>query len=149
MTTFSSRLRSAGFLAVLGVASVAVPHAGRTDVTVLPVAGVGTQLGSIDTRVETVTHSDPMLVEIPGVGAAFQVHGVVSGIGWGGTGIVSRARNAHYAYDISSIAQCPQHGGAQLLLSYYHGRPPPVLPALPPHPRPPPTTPTRPPDACA
>jgi hypothetical protein len=130
MTRLSSRLRSVCFLAVLGVASVAVPHAARTEVAVLPVIGIGTQLGSIDTRVEAVTHSEPMLVEIPGVGAAFQVQGVVSGIGWGGTGIVSRARNAHYAYDVSYVAQWPQHGSGQLLVSYYHGGPPPVVAVL-------------------
>ena len=130
MTLFRSRLGSVLFLAVVGVASVAVPHAARTDVAVLPLSGVGTQLGSIDTRVETVTHSDPMLVEIPGVGAAFEIHGVVSGIGWGGTGIVSRARDAHYAYEISYVARWPQQGGGQLLVAYYHGGPPPVVAVL-------------------
>jgi hypothetical protein len=123
-------LGSAIFLMVLGVAFVAVPQAARTDVTVLPLSGIGTQLGSIDTRVETVTHSDPVLVEIPGVGAAFEIHGVVSGIGWGGTGIVSRARDAHYAYEISYIARWPQHGGGQLLVAYYHGGPPPPVAVL-------------------
>jgi hypothetical protein len=123
MTLFRS-LGSALFLAVLGVTSVAVPHAARTDVAVLPLSGIGTQLGSIDTRVESVTHSEPMLVEIPGVGAAFEMHGVVSGVGWGGTGIVSRARDAHYAYEISYVARWPQHGGGPLLVAYYHGGPP-------------------------
>jgi hypothetical protein len=121
---------SAMFLMVLGLASVAVPRAAHTDVTVLPLSGIGTQLGSIDTRVESVTHSDPMLVEIPGVGAAFEMHGVVSGIGWGGTGIVSRARDAHYAYEISYVARWPQHGGGQLLVAYYHGGPPPPVAVL-------------------
>src|SRR5688572_31146345 len=121
MRLFRSRLGSVLVLAVLGVASVAVPHAARPDVAVLPLSGIGTQLGSIDTRVETVTHSVPTLVEIPGVGAAFEMRGVVSGIGWGGAGIVSRARDAHYAYEVSYIARWPQHGGGQLLVAYYHG----------------------------
>ena len=130
MSLYRSRLGSVLFLAVLGVASVAVPQATRTELAVLPLSGIGTQLGSIDTRVEAVTHSDPMLVDIPGVGTAFEVHGVVSGIGWGGTGIVSRARDAHYAYEISYVARWPQHGGGQLLVAYYHGGPPPPVAVL-------------------
>jgi Alpha/beta hydrolase domain len=130
MTLFRFRLGSVLFLAVLGLASVAVPHAARTHVAVLPLSGIGTQLGSIDTRVESVTHSDPILVEIPGVGAAYEMHGVVSGIGWGGDGIVNRARQAHYAYEISYVARWPQHGGSQLLVAYYHGGPPPPVAVL-------------------
>ncbi len=110
-------------LMVLGLGSVAVPQAARTEATVLPLSGIGTQIGSIDTRVETVTHSTPALVEVPGVGAAFEIRGVVSGIGWGGSGIVSRARDAHYAYQMSYVARWPQHGGGQLLVAYYHGGP--------------------------
>ena len=130
MTLFRSRLGSVLFLAILGVASAAVPHAARTDVAVVPVSGIGTQLGNIDTRVEAVTHSEPVLVEIPEVGAAFEMHGVVSGIGWGGTGIVSRARDAHYAYEVSYVARWPQHGGGHLLVAYYHGGPPPAVAVL-------------------
>ena len=123
MTLFRP-LGNAIFLTVLGVASVAVPQAARTDVAVLPLSGIGTQLGSIDTRVESITHSVPTLVNIPGVGEAFEMRGVVSGIGWGGTGIVSRARDSHYAYEVSYVARWPQHGGGHLLVAYYHGGPP-------------------------
>ena len=46
MSLFRARRGSVLFLAVLGVASAAVSHAARTDVTVLPLSGIGTQLGT-------------------------------------------------------------------------------------------------------
>ena len=58
------------------------------------------------------------------------MHGVISGIGWGGTGIVSRAHDAHYAYEISYVAQWPRHGGGKFLVAYYHGGPPPPVAVL-------------------
>jgi hypothetical protein len=122
-----ARLASVLFLAVVGVESEAVPHSASTDVAVLQLSGIGTQLGSIDTRVDSVTYSDPMLVEIPGVGSAFEMQGIVSGIGWGGTGIVTRARDAHYTYEISYVARWPKQGGGHFLVGYFHGGPlPPV-----------------------
>src|SRR5688572_7260581 len=78
--------------------------------TTVAISDVGTHVGAIDTHVDSVTYSDPVLVEVPNVGPAWELRGTVQGVGWGGAGIVPRALNAHYTYDVTWLARWPQHG---------------------------------------
>lgn len=88
---------------------------------IVPIFGIGTAVGNINTYVESVTYSEPTLADVPGLGPAFEISGVVSGVEWGGAGIVARARDAHYTYAVAYVARWPQHGGGQTLVMYHHG----------------------------
>ena len=123
----SSRLwiRLSLVLAALGLASSTDL---RADTTV-PITGIGTQLTgdfTINTHVDSVTYANPVAVIIHGI-PAVEIRGTVSGVGWGGTGIVPRAVNAHYRYQIPFVARwrrdCPgcrlvffNHGGGLSLM---------------------------------
>ena len=109
---------------VLGVASVAVPQAARTDVAVLPLSGIGTQLGSIDTRVESRHAFRPNAdgrfreSELPS-------RCMASSLESDGAEPASSAARATRTMPTRcrTSARWPQHGGGQLLVAYYHGGP--------------------------
>jgi len=103
---------------VVTLASNASSHAETT----VSLHGIHTRIGAIDTHVDRVSFSDPELVALPGVGYAYKMHGTVSGVGWGGiTGIVPRAINAHYTYDVTFVARWPADGGDGTVVMYHHG----------------------------
>jgi hypothetical protein len=85
----------------------------KADTTV-PIAEFGTKLSGeflIETHVDSVTYSGPadvVFVGLPAVG----IRGTVSGVGWGGGGIVARAANAHYDYNIPFVARWRKQGAA-------------------------------------
>jgi len=111
--------------AAFAVAIVAVflPTSARADTTV-PITGIGTQVSdlfAINTHVDSVTYSDPQVVEIAGFGKAVEIRGTVSGVGWGGGGIVARANNAHYNYQIPFVARWRVHGASKDLVMFHHG----------------------------
>jgi hypothetical protein len=103
--------------------ALVAPTAALADTTVA-IDNIRTQVGAIDTHVDSVTYSDPVLVEVPNVGRAWELRGTVHGVGWGGAGIVARARNAHYTYDITWLARWPKHGRGKMLVIFHHGGPP-------------------------
>lgn len=49
--------------------------------TTVAITGIGTQVGAIATHVDSVTYAAPVIVDVPGVGEVFELHGVVSGVG--------------------------------------------------------------------
>ena len=96
--------------------------AAHADTTV-PITGVRTNLTGnfvINTHADSVTYSRPVAVNIQGM-PALEIHGTVSGVGWGGTGIVSRAANAHYHYDIPFVARWRIQRASPRLVFYNHG----------------------------
>jgi hypothetical protein len=116
-------------LAILGAlfALAPVPTA-RADTTI-PITGIGTSVTDvfvINTHVDSITYTDPVDVVINGM-AAVEIRGAVSGVGWGGAGasgaagIVPRAGNAHYNYNIPFVARWRKHGPCQRLVFYNHG----------------------------
>jgi hypothetical protein len=114
--------------ALLGVASVRIAHADTT----VPILGIGTSVKGafvINTHADSVTYSDPVDVVINGM-AAVEIRGTVSGVGWGGTGIVARAANAHYNYNIPFVARWRKHEPGQRLVFYNHGGGPSVIAAV-------------------
>lgn len=123
-----SRTIILGFLSG-GLLSIALPAHSRAETTV-PITGIGTQVNgafAIDTHVDSVSYSDPQLVDVEGFGKAFEIRGSVSGIGWGGGGIVARASNAHYAYQIPFVARWREHGASKDLVVQHHGGSPTLL----------------------
>src|SRR5947207_16006288 len=73
---------------LLGLASQQVAQADTT----VPITGIGTSVTGafvINTHADSVTYSDPVDVVINGM-AAVEIRGTVSGVGWGGSGIVTR-----------------------------------------------------------
>jgi hypothetical protein len=105
--------------ALLGVASVRVAQADTT----VPITGIGTSVTGgfvINTHADSVTYSDPVDVVINGM-AAVEIRGTVSGVGWGGSGIVARAANAHYSYKIPFVARWRKDGPRERLVFYNHG----------------------------
>jgi hypothetical protein len=102
------------------VLGIVAPAGVRADTTV-PITGIGTRVGAISTHVDSVSHSEPVLVDVPGIGAAFEMRGTVSGVGWGGLGLVPRARNSHYTYQVTYVARWPRHGGGKTLVTFHHG----------------------------
>ncbi|MCC6621830.1 MAG: hypothetical protein IT385_11280 [Deltaproteobacteria bacterium] len=102
------------------LALCAVPATARGDTTVTGL-GVGTRVGTIDTHVDSVTYSDPLQIEIPGAGRAWEISGTVSGVGWGGVGLRAGVANRHYEYTVPFVARWPQHGGGKTLVMYHHG----------------------------
>ncbi len=105
--------------ALLAIALVQIAAADTT----IQIQGIGTSLvsgPSIDTHVDQVTFSEPVAVVIQGVSAC-EIRGTVSGIGWGGGGIVSRATGAHYQYNIPFVARWPANYRCQRLVFFNHG----------------------------
>jgi len=83
----------------------------RADTTV-PITGIGTSVTgpfAINTHADSVTYSTPVDVVINGLDAV-EIRGTISGVGWGGTGVVARAANAHYQYNIPFVARWRKHG---------------------------------------
>jgi hypothetical protein len=114
--------------ALLGLASVPAAHADTT----VPITGIGTSVTGnfvINTHADSVTYSDPVDVVIGGL-AAVEIRGTVSGVGWGGSGIVARAANAHYNYKIPFVARWRKHGRCQRLVFYNHGGGPSLIAAV-------------------
>ncbi len=74
---------------------------------VVVVQGIGTSLPGttpISTRVERARFSKPMPVVVGGINVC-EIRGMVSGVGRGGVGVVSRAANSHYQYNIPCVAR--------------------------------------------
>src|SRR5439155_25385643 len=104
---------------LLGLASV---RAAQADTT-LPITGIGTSVMdafAINTHADSVTYSDPVDVMVGGL-AAIEIRGTVSGVGWGGSGIVTRAANPHYQYEIPFVARWRKQGPCNRLVFYNHG----------------------------
>lgn len=117
-----------GFLSV-ALLSITLPAYARAE-TIVPITGIGTRVAgafTIDTHVDSVTYSDPEFVAVDGVGDAIEIRGTVSGIGWGGGGIVARANNAHYAYQIPFVARWRANGASKDLVVHHHGGSQPLL----------------------
>src|SRR5262249_43809801 len=69
---------------------------------------------------------------------AWEIHGSVFGRGWGGTGILARAANAHYDYEIQFVARWLVRGGGKTMLTFHpRGSPPLIAVATPDFPIPP------------
>lgn len=105
--------------ALLSLLSISVAQADTT----IPITGIGTNVSApviIKTHVDSVTYSEPADVVINGL-AAVEIRGTVSGVGWGGTGIVDRAANEHYQYSIPFVARWRKHGHCPRLVFYNHG----------------------------
>jgi hypothetical protein len=118
----------------LGIAlGVAFARLAGAD-TVVAITDIGTSVQSsgftIATHVDQVVYSPPAVVDVPGYGAAYEIRGMVSGVGWGGTGAVARAANRHYSYDIPFVARWPLHGAHRTELVFHHGGGPTVVAML-------------------
>jgi hypothetical protein len=112
-------------VALLGLPSM---RAARADTTV-PITGIGTSVTgafAINTHADSVTYSAPVDVVINGLDAV-EIRGTVSGVGWGGAGVVARAANAHYLYNIPFVARWRKHGPNEHLVFYNHGGGVPVI----------------------
>jgi hypothetical protein len=95
-------------------------QAARADTTV-PIMGIGTSVnGQIDSKAEKVTYSDPVEVAFHGI-AAIEIRGTVSGVGWGGAGIVARPSNERYLYNIPFVARWRKENPGDRLVFYNHG----------------------------
>ncbi len=128
--------RSSTICTVLLLA-LAFPGAARADTTI-PISGIGTSVMdvfAINTHVDSVTYSGPVDVVINGIPAC-EIRGTVSGVGWGGSGatgaagILTRAANAPYSYNIPFVARWRKHGQCQRLVFYNHGGGPTVISAV-------------------
>lgn len=119
MTESFTRYATANLCALI-VLTLVQPVAADTTVRI---QGIGTSLAgahSIDTYVDRVTFSEPASVVVQGIPTC-EVRGTVSGVGWGGDGIVSRANSAHYEYDIPFVARWPNGSRSQRLVFFNHG----------------------------
>jgi hypothetical protein len=87
--------------------------------TIVPITGIGTQIDAIDTQVEQVAYTGPVAKIVDSL-PVLEIRGTVSGIGWGGTGIVPRA-SAHYRYDIPFVARWQSSGVLPRLVFFQHG----------------------------
>jgi hypothetical protein len=106
-------------IALLSLASWRVAEADTT----VTITDIGTKLTGefmIDTHVDSVTYSGPADVVFEGI-PAVEIRGTVSGVGWGGGGVVARAANAHYDYNIPFVARWRKQGAAPRLVFYNHG----------------------------
>jgi hypothetical protein len=115
-------VRTVRRLALVTLCSVVPLSALRGD-TIVPITGIGTSVTdafAIKTQVESVTYSDPALVCIRGM-RVLEIRGTVSGVGWGGGGVVPRAANAHYRYDIPFVARWRKDGPSKRLVFFNHG----------------------------
>jgi hypothetical protein len=122
--------------AVRGLALVAVispaPFSAAFADTTVPITGIGTSVTDafvINTHADSVTYSDPVDVVIRGM-PVVEIRGTVSGVGWGGAGLVARAANAHYRYEIPFVARWRKHGPSKRLVFYNHGGGPSVIAAV-------------------
>jgi hypothetical protein len=118
----TSRIHISLLLAPTALFSLAAWSAAQADTTV-PINDIGTQLTGdvvIDTHVDSVTYSDPADVVFEGI-PAVEIKGTVSGVGWGGGGIVTRAANAHYKYDIPFVVRWRKQGASPRLVFFNHG----------------------------
>jgi hypothetical protein len=117
------RRREAAFgttVLALGVLlGLVLPPPVQADTTI-SITGIGTSIDAIDTHVESVTYSNPVDRVIHGI-PAVEISGTVTGVGWGGSGIVPRAANAHYRYDIPFVARWRRDGARARLVFYNHG----------------------------
>src|SRR5215213_5173657 len=98
-------------LTLVGLLSLPSLDVADADTTV-PISGIGTSMTgavTINTHVDSVTYSDPVEVTIRGM-PVVEIRGTVSGVGWGGAGIVARASSSHYHYDIPFVARWRKHG---------------------------------------
>jgi hypothetical protein len=105
--------------------AMVLPAEARAQATI-PISGIGTQIAgppfAIDTHVDSVTLSDPAVVQIEGVGEVLEVRGFVTGVGWGGsTTVVARGINAHYDYQIPFVARWRARGQNNNLVVFHHG----------------------------
>ena len=94
--------------------------------TTVHIVGIGTQVNDtfvIDTHVDEVTYSGPHDVLVEGFGEAYEIRGTVSGVGWGGGGVVDRARNAHYAYKIPFVARWSKANTKDIVINHHGGSP--------------------------
>jgi hypothetical protein len=106
-------------IALLGLAPLQVA---RADTTVT-ITGIGTSITgnpAIDSKADSVTYSDPRDLQIHGI-PAVEIKGTVSGVGWGGAGIVARAANAKYHYHIPFVARWRKQNPGNRLVFYNHG----------------------------
>jgi hypothetical protein len=109
-------------LTLIGLLSLSSLDLAYADTTV-PISGIGTSMTgavTINTQVNSLTYSDPVEVTIRGM-PVVEIRGTVSGVGWGGTGIVARASSSHYHYDIPFVARWRKHGPSNRLVFYNHG----------------------------
>lgn len=107
---------------LITLSSVASLNAACADTTA-PITGIGTSVTdvfAIKTHVDSVTYSDPVEVCIRGM-RVIEIRGTVAGVGWGGGGIVPRAANAHYRYDIPFVARWRKDGPNKRLVFFNHG----------------------------
>jgi hypothetical protein len=88
---------------------------------------IRTDVGAIHARVDSATWTPPTTATVRNVGEVWEIRGSISGIGWGGLGIVARAANAHYAYTVDWVARWPKHGRAKTLVVFHHGGSPTVI----------------------
>ena len=91
--------------------------------TTISITDIGTSITdkvAIHTHVDTVTHSNPTDVVLDGL-PAVEIRGTVTGVGWGGSGLVTRAADAHYRYDIPFVARWRRGCTCQRLVFYNHG----------------------------
>jgi hypothetical protein len=109
--------------AILAIALPAGAHAQTT----VQITGIVTQFNQINTHADSVTYVGPNVVEIAGFGSAYEIRGLVSGVGWGGSGIVARASNAHYSYQVPFVARWRAHGTSRDFLLQNHGGSQPLL----------------------
>ena len=115
------------FIGLVAGALLAVVWSGEARAqTTVPITGVGTRIAgppfTIDTHVDSVTYSGPVVGDIEGVGEVFEIRGFVSGVGWGGSGsVVARGINAHYEYHVPFVARWRARGQSQNLVTFHHG----------------------------
>jgi len=117
-------------MAFIALLAILWPAEVRAQTTV-PITGIGTHVGAIDTHVDSVTYTGPDVVQIEGVGDVFEIRGFISGVGWGGfPGIVPRGISAHYDYQISFVARWRARGQSKNLVVFQHGGGPSLIPIL-------------------
>jgi hypothetical protein len=120
-------------LVVISAALLCVVSTRTTQAdTTVPIAGIGTTLSgdfAINTHAESVTYSGPVSVIIHGM-PVLEIRGTVSGVGWGGSGLVGRAANAHYRYNIPFVARWRRAGNRPRLVFYNHGGGPNLIAAV-------------------
>ncbi|MBS0264979.1 MAG: hypothetical protein JSS02_23805, partial [Planctomycetes bacterium] len=91
--------------------------------TTVPVTGIGTSVTGdfvINTHADSVTYTGPVDVTIHGI-PAVEIRGTVAGVGWGGAGLVARAANEHYHYEIPFVARWRRQNPGDCLVFYNHG----------------------------
>lgn len=113
----------AGFLCLTALILSSIPLSSVSAGTCYTITGIGTSLTDdfpIDTHVDRVMCDDPVATDFHGMPVC-EMRGTVSGIGWGGGGIVPRAVNAHYRYEIPFLARWRRDCPAPRLVFYNHG----------------------------